>query len=202
MMAIGILFKVLPPCMRTVGGQLSIGTFNGQGLLSPDPMKRNCKTPHFRRLLDTVDILCLQEAHGDRARVELFLPGVCSQFWCFDNPYNARHITGGLLTFWRKSVFPDLQKFHHDPVLPGRVSRVAYAEQGFCTVVWNVHNYEIASAAVIQIAGRIIADHQSAVRAPLEHLLMVAGDWNFLTARDRTFLEALPTVSRSTTYQT
>lgn len=79
---------------------MRVGTWNYNSLLSVDSAKRRKRLGFLRGLIQSLDLVCLQEVHGGEARMQLELH-VCHNE--FDIYYDANANAGGIVVMVRKS---------------------------------------------------------------------------------------------------
>ena len=175
---------------RWQGGQLRVTTFNARGLLVRDKQQRKKQMQHLYDVMRSVDVIYLQEVHGEQQWLQLEL-GSRMQKWVLWFSGG----TGAVATLARRSRF-DEALYDGETLAEGRILRTVIQMPDTKFIFWNVHNYGLQEAQIKRVERQLMKDHDEAVAAPGKSWVIFGGDLNYKEPDEPPVEVAKPDVTR------
>lgn len=152
---------------------ISIGSWNARALLARDPTLFMRKWQVAKRLIDAVDIACVQEVHGTEHEMILTGQRLQATHAAFVSPCTAP-CAGGVMTFLHKKwAERGPTEFIH--IVPGRILITITRWDANTLATVGMHNFDIAARDIQRLG-----DALDAIDAHDDKtLILMAGDWNF-----------------------
>ena len=151
--------------------EASVGTFNARGLLHCKRAIRAIKNKYFYKLLKKLDVLCLQEMHGDEFMLKAALPDLHRSHYIATNPGK-----GGTCILVSKRWLQCSDAMIKHTVIKGaegRVQRLSTLRKGIQWNMWNIHNFELTEDTMTRIQRAALANIAATRQAPPQQLLLL-----------------------------
>ena len=170
------------------GANLRLGTWNSTALLDKRYQHRVIRKEFLMRHSRDLDIVCVQEAHGNITALRMLLQPLTKYFYMYGDDDIT---TGQILMLVRKS-WAGAAMLEYSSVVNGRVGRL---QVNWCTIFlicWNVHNFGLSGSQLQQVANMLDADASWAKEEPTQRVVLVGGDMNFFHKERQQMLVGRP----------
>ena len=161
--------------------KFAVASWNTRALCCRDERKMRKKVAHLRNVLARADVVSLQEVHGSALDIRRIL-NLFHRDWTWHISEGDSYGSGGVVTMFRRLVFPHGTSLSSRVLIAGRVLRSVYASGPHKFIFWNVHNQELPTSELCEVDRLIASDTNEAHADPLQKSVWLAGDLNFADA--------------------
>ena len=169
--------RLLHPVSPHAPKSLTVVTCNARELSCQNFAQSITKTKVTLDSARNIDVIGIQEVHGDSVSFDRRLALLKKTHWTFFDP-GPCFATGGMLTAIRMATVPSLDSIRHEVLSAFRVLRTSIQSGENYAVYYNIHNFDIPARDMTSILERINIDIREAHSHPQRVSVWIFGDFN------------------------